>query len=333
MRLVLIDFESSNLFMATQFFEISDEDKFLEVLKKELKNIFNPGERIAVKLHMGEPGNKTRLSIPFVKGIVDILLKLGTKPFLFDSPVKYDSPRNTEQGYLKAAKAEGWESVGCPVVVSNESVQLKGKYATYGVCKKLIEADGVLVLTHVKGHECTGFGASIKNLGMGALSKETKTMIHHGGEPKYIGNCQMCGECARACPTDNIRYENNRPYFDKNWCLGCSNCVLSCKYNAIKPNLETFDKLLADGAVTAKNSFKKSYFVNVINNLTQMCDCLSDPGKIVMEDVGFVIGDKLTEVDRESFDRINQKADKDIFLEVNKKSPLIHIKAAEELDY
>jgi uncharacterized Fe-S center protein len=317
--------------MVMQFFPVDKEAEFLEALEKELGKTFLPGEKIAIKLHMGEPGNKTRLSIPFVKKIVDMLLRLGTKPFLFDSPVRYTSPRGTEEGYLKAAKEEGWEAAGCPIVVSNDAVQLKGKYATYGVCKDLVDADGVLVLTHVKGHICSGFGASIKNLGMGALSKESKGIIHEGGEPEYVGNCTLCKECSKNCPTDNIRYED-RPFFDDNWCCGCSNCARVCKSGAIKPKLELFDKLLADGAVTASKNFKKAYYVNVIKNITEGCDCLSDPGEFIMEDVGFVISDKLTEADRVSFDVIREKAGRDIFLEVIKKSPLIHIEAAEELD-
>ena len=69
-----------------------------------------------------------------------------------------------------------------------------------------------------------------------------------------------------------------------------------------------------------------------MKNLTEHCDCLSDSGRIVMEDVGFIIGDSLQEVDRASFEAVNEKAGKDIFLEVTKKSPLIHIEAAEELE-
>ena len=95
--------------MTSQFFDISEEYQFFQNLEKELENRFPSGESIAIKLHMGEPGNTTRLAIPFVKKIVDIFLRLGAKPFLFDSPVKYDSPRNTPEGYLAAAKAEGWD--------------------------------------------------------------------------------------------------------------------------------------------------------------------------------------------------------------------------------
>ncbi|MFH0832488.1 MAG: DUF362 domain-containing protein [Candidatus Aenigmatarchaeota archaeon] len=313
-----------------QFFDVNEESKLFEKLEEVLKKKFFAGERIAIKLHMGEPGNKTRLPVPFVKKIVDILLRLGAKPFLFDSPVTYESQRNTADGYLNAAKKEGWFDVGCLVVVSNNAIIIKGKYAAYGVCKELIDADGVLVLTHVKGHICCGFGGAIKNLGMGALSKETKAMIHEGGEPEYLGNCTLCGACAKACPTDNIRYSDNRPCFDKSWCCGCSNCAIACKFNAIKPNITTFDNLLADGAITAKNSFKKVLYVNVIKNLTQHCDCVSNSGRIVAEDVGFVISDDLVDADKTSYEMIKNKVGKDIFLEINKKSPLVHIEAAEK---
>ena len=136
-----------------------------------------------------------------------VLKDIGTKPFLFDSPVVYTSPRDSEMGYLKAAADMGFseENVGCAVVISNESIKVKGKHVVYEVCKTLTDADGVLVLSHVKGHECCGFGGAIKNLGMGAQSKETKGKIHEGGEPVYVGGCTLCGECAKNCPENNIR--------------------------------------------------------------------------------------------------------------------------------
>lgn len=68
------------------------------------------------------------------------------------------------------------------------------------MCKDLVDADGVLVLSHVKGHYCSGFGAGIKNLGMGALSKKSKGMIHEGGEPVYDSGCNLCKICSKTVP-------------------------------------------------------------------------------------------------------------------------------------
>ena len=312
---------------------VESDEKLQPVLKKELAKVFSRGESIAVKLHMGEPGNKTSLRPEFVKKIIDVLKELGVKPFLFDSPVVYPSPRNTEKGYLKAAVQQGFteDKLGCPIVISDEYIEVKGKALIYQVCKKLVDAGGVLVLTHLKGHFCSGFGGSIKNLGMGALTKKTKGQIHGGGAPKYLGGCRMCGACEKSCPLDNIRYADNRPYFDKNWCCSCSDCVYACKFGAINTSSGfSFDFLLSEGAGAALKNFKKAYFVNALKDITKHCDCNSDPGPKVFEDVGFLLSPDIVAIDKASMDLINQRAGEDFFQRILKKSPIIHIREAEK---
>ena len=42
----------------------------------------------------------------------------------------------------------------------------------------LVEASCLIVLSHVKGHDLTGFGGALKNLGMGCVSRDTKRAEH-----------------------------------------------------------------------------------------------------------------------------------------------------------
>lgn len=317
-----------------EVFFLKDDTAFETALKQELPKHFKAGEKIAIKLHFGEPGNNTALRPAFVKKIVDALKAIGVKPFMFDSPVSYDSPRNSVEGYTKVVAERGFgeKEMGCPSLISDSVVVVKGKGLTYGVCKPLADADGVLVLTHVKGHFCSGFGGAIKNLGMGALSKTTKQEIHDGGKPEYVGGCTMCGACERACPLDNIRYADGRPYFDKNWCCGCSDCVYACKFGALKTkNGNGFDFLLSEGAGSALKRFKKAFFISDVRRITRDCDCNSDPGKIVGQDIGILMSDDIVAIDKASMDLINEKEGKDLFEVLLKKSPLVHIKEAEKL--
>ena len=120
------------------------------------------------------PG-KHFLNPDYAKAVVDVCKELKLKPFLFDSPVDYNSPRHFSKGYQLVAKKHGFGFTD--IKISNESVKVKGKHMDYDVCKELIEADGVIVLTHVKGHLCSGFGGAIKNLGMGAVTRGTKKEI------------------------------------------------------------------------------------------------------------------------------------------------------------
>jgi len=313
------------------FLEKEDKQKIIFILKQQLKDIFEAGEKIAVKLHMGEEGNKFYLKPERIKPFVEALKQLGYKPFLFDSPVMYEGQRNTEEKYLKTAKKHGFDSLGVPIIISNEHIIVKMPHLTAEVCKILAEADGVLILSHVKGHICCGFGGAIKNLGMGAMSKKTKEDIHEGGKPVYKEGCIICGRCEQVCPTRNVRYENNRPYFDKTWCCGCSNCAIFCPVQAIKPKNAPFDTLLAEGAAAALKSFKKYYCVNVIMDIVKYCDCMTRKNPIVAEDIGIVFGKDIIAVEKASMDLINKQSGKDLFEEIHHKSPLKHIEEAERL--
>lgn len=314
--------------MVNKVFFSEDENVFLENLKSELKGYFSG--KVAVKLHMGEVGNKYFLKPEFVKKIVDVLKDTGAEPFLFDSPVVYKSPRCFAKGYILVARKHGFteKNIGCPVIISDEFIEqeliVDGKKVGFQVCKDLVNADGVLILSHVKGHYCSGFGAGIKNLGMGALSKKSKGMIHTGSEPVYSSGCNVCGLCSKNCPTNNIRYDNGRPFFDKSWCCGCSNCVVVCPQKAIKPKLAIFSDLLAAGAYAALKNFKKSFFVNVVKDVSKLCDCVPG-GRLVIKDVGYLMSKDLTSADKAAHDLIIEKNGKDVFKEIHHVSPLSHI--------
>ena len=161
----------------------TDLNKLNDVL-----NIYNiesfSGKKIPIKLHLGEKNNKYFLKPDLAKLIVDELKKVNADPFLFDTTVAYSGMRSKKHSYLKLAKIHGFteKEVGCPIVISNIGVDVKTRDMTVHVCKELIEADGILVVSHVKGHCCYGFGGAIKNLGMGGVTPESKKEIHSAGQ-------------------------------------------------------------------------------------------------------------------------------------------------------
>jgi len=153
-----------------------------KALKKIDINKIKKGDSVAVKLHMGEYGNLNYVRPPIVARIVEIVKDVGGKPFLFDTPTLYRAHRYTIEEYIKTAKMNGFSkgTMGCPVVISDKGVNVKtkGSMKEIGVAKHLYDADAVVVLSHVKGHEMTGFGGAIKNLGMGGVTKSGKAKVH-----------------------------------------------------------------------------------------------------------------------------------------------------------
>jgi uncharacterized Fe-S center protein len=329
------------------YFTESDK-RMLERLDKELRDAFKAKGKIAIKLHMGEVYNPNHMTPEFVKKIVTLLKSIGCEPFLFDSPTKYGGPRHTALGYRAQAAVMGFRegSVGCPVVVSDDYVEQKGRYMTYQVCKHLADADGVLVLSHFKGHACAAMGGAIKNLGMGALTKRSKGDIHEGGEPTYDPlsadsgkagkrKCKLCKKCLEVCPQKCIRYEEHGagagPVFNYDKCYGCSKCVQSCPQGCLKPKVAEFDCLLADGANAALNKFKSVYFVNVLRRIAKACDCSPRDTHIVCPDIGVLMGRDACAIDRASVDLINSRSQKDLFAELWFKDPLTQVREAEKI--
>ncbi len=161
-----------------------DFDKLEETFKEEINGVFSAGDSVAVKLHMGEIKNPYYLSPEIVRKIVDVLKGYEVKPFLVDTTVLYKSERDTVEKYLKTAETHGFteEKIGCPIVISDTGIDVKAKDLTVEVSKEIAEADGMLVLSHVKGHVCYGFGGAIKNLGMGGVTRKSKADVHKAKE-------------------------------------------------------------------------------------------------------------------------------------------------------
>ncbi|MBW2983541.1 DUF362 domain-containing protein [Candidatus Woesearchaeota archaeon] len=308
------------------------EKEFIEKVKPELK-IFKSGEKIAVKLHMGERGNKTYLKPGFVKQIISILNENKCKPFLFDSPAMYVGGRDTPKKYLKTAAGNGFteESIGCPIIISEEHKAVKTKHLNAEVCNPIVEADGMLVLTHVKGHSCSGVGGAIKNLGMGGVSRKTKRDIHNFAKPVLVRECINCKACIKACPEGTIKEGKDKIKIDYDGCWGCNVCVYACPQKALKPKIALFDALLAEGAFAVVSNVKKAYYINALKEIAKFCDCMADNGPIICDDVGYLASENIIEIEKESLDLINRKAGKNIFLEIHKKDPCGQVDEMENL--
>ena len=304
------------------YFENMD-DSLLNKLKDEIKTAFDGCKKIAIKLHFGEPGSKTAFTPEQIKPIIDVVKELGMEYFMFDSPVAYPGPRTEVDSYKEYTKKKGWDKLG-EVVISNDFVVVKGENMSYEVCKGLAEADGVLVVSHFKGHCCAGFGGAIKNLGMGALTKKTKSEIHDGSKPVIGEGCIQCKACERACPINGIKV-TDKP--EIKLCYGCSNCVYACPEGVMKCKLNYFDILLAEGANAAQSKFKKFYYVSYLKNITKLCDCVSDAEEMIAKDWGYLMGKDAVAIDQAAYDLVT--SEEDVFLKYNKKSGTEQVKAAE----
>lgn len=140
------------------------------------------GKFVAIKMHFGEKGNISFLRPNWARAVVDMVKQQGGKPFLTDCNTMYPGSRKNALEHLYCAWENGFTplSVGCPVIIADglkgtDDIEVEVKGGEYvqkaRIGRAIMDADVIISLTHFKGHEMTGFGGAIKNLGMGSGSR------------------------------------------------------------------------------------------------------------------------------------------------------------------
>lgn len=151
----------------------------------------------AIKIHFGEPGNLSFLRPNYAKVVVDTVAAQGGRPFLTDCNTLYVGRRKHALEHITAAYENGFSpfSTGCHIIIADGLKGTDEAYVTVPggelvqeakIGKALMDADIVISLNHFKGHEATGFGGAIKNIGMGGGSRAGKMEMHHDGKPLSV---------------------------------------------------------------------------------------------------------------------------------------------------
>jgi len=314
-------------------------NNFLRNLRNLLKENLPAGlGKTAVKLHMGEYGNLNYLRPVWAELIVDVLKTKKAKPFLVDSPSLYPGPRDSVKGYLEITRKHGYtkEGVGAEIVVSDTPFTVKRERNLKGieVVKEIAEAEAMIVLSHFKGHNDSGFGGAIKNLGMGAVTKKTKAEMH-GFKPWVdLEKCIGCGICANVCKVQKaIKIESKKAVINSANCFGCGACIDACPQRAICSKASVRE-LLPEAAEAVLSTFKKSkvWYVNVLFDITLLCDCWSISSEKVCPDIGVLFSDDIVAIDKASLDLVNEKIGKDFSLYFHKLNIKPLFQKAEDLN-
>ena len=178
----------------------------------------------AIKIHFGEPGNLSFLRPNYAKVVVDTVAAQGGRPFLTDCNTLYVGRRKHALEHITAAYENGFSpfSTGCHIIIADGLKGTDEAYVTVPggelvqeakIGKALMDADIVISLNHFKGHEATGFGGAIKNIGMGGGSRAGKMEMHHDGKPHISERkCIGCGACNSVCITCSCFNTVDTPY-------------------------------------------------------------------------------------------------------------------------
>jgi len=316
------------------------------------------GESVAIKLHMGELGNIRYIRPVFARKMVDIIRGGGGIPFLFDTVANYPGSRENKEKYLDTAVRNGFAeaSVSAPVVITDDGDELKTipivnqidgcKLREIEVPSLLLKSSCLIVLSHVKGHELTGFGGALKNLGMGCVSTSTKRAEHRVNMPIFAEEreCNGCGKCADACPPDAITLVDGKPRRAEAECIYCGACFFCCPSHCwIWPpgSKEKLQVYLGHAASTVLSGYKgKVVFVNFIQDVVPFCDCAAPSGNPVVQDVGIALSFDPVAIDKASLDLIDKSPiipgatsarPPDILGKMHHTSSLVQLETAEKL--
>ena len=264
------------------------------------------GDLVAVKLHVGELGNPYYVQPCFVHDIVRRVKEAGGKPFLTDSNTAYHAQRNNAYDHMITALMNGFNMA--PFIVADglksenfRLVKTKGILKEIEVSGVIAEADAMIVVSHCKGHELSGFGGAIKNLGMGCTPSAGKIRQHRTvGLEIDTSKCVGCGKCKETCPMNLPEIIEGKARNTSPLCMRCPMCIGACPMEAIRfVDKENLSKALASAAYGVLSTFKphKVSYVSFAKDITQYCDCLPNPGQIILKDVGIFASDSPVSID------------------------------------
>jgi uncharacterized Fe-S center protein len=290
------------------------------IQKAGIKEIDFKRKYTAIKIHFGEPGNLSFLRPNFAKVLADRIKKLGGMPFLTDCNTLYVGGRNNALFHLDAAAENGYsvQSTGCHNIIADglkgtddvDVPVIDGVYVDKArIGKAIMDADVVISLNHFKGHECTGFGGALKNLGMGSGSRAGKMVMHNDGKPTVDDKlCVGCGLCTKFCNENAITVKAAKAGIDQKKCAGCGRCIGVCNFHAIfNENGSSFQTLSCKIAEYAKAVVdgRPNFHVSVVNQVSPNCDCHNENDAAVVPDIGIFAGFDPVALDQACIDAVN----------------------------
>ena len=271
------------------------------VIKAGIEKIDFDRKLVALKIHFGEPGNLAYIRPNYAARIVKFLKSKGAVPFLTDCNTLYFGRRSNGPSHLEAAFENGFNplATGCHVVIGDgiKGTDFREIETNLELCKSakigsaIANADVIITLNHFKGHELTGFGGALKNLGMGCASVGGKLFLHSGSSPKiHAKNCTGCRVCEKYCAHDAIKVGPDKvAHIDYEKCVGCGQCVAVCQYDASRVvwtrSSETACKRISEYAWAAVKD-KQAFHINFIMNVSPDCDCWDSNDYPLVPDIG-----------------------------------------------
>lgn len=271
-------------------------------------------KKVAIKMHVGSNLSYSTIPPVFVRKLVSFLDRNGADCFITDHYVRGRHPE--ERGYSEA-------NLGCPVLEAcghlgkyyyEKTVHYK-KLRHIDIAGLIHDADFLIDFSHVKGHGSCGFGGACKNIAMGCVTDRTRHEIHllEGGLLWNSERCIHCGQCIEACNHHANRFSEEdfqgEYRVDYHACTLCQHCVKVCPTGAITLDANNYEDFQMGMAIATRTivdtiGLENLYCINLLTQITALCDCWGMTTPSLVPDIGILAGDDLVAVERASIDAI-----------------------------
>lgn len=238
-----------------------------ENLVKIFKALGRPldGKNIAVKISTGESNKSNHLDPNLIKDLVQSVN--GT---LVECNTAYNGNRLSTADHLRTAQEHGYMDIAAVDIMDAQGDTIipvsNGFHLPYDIVgKNFLNYDGMIVLSHFKGHQMGGFGGALKNISIGIGSSDGKTWIHSAGKTRNTGEIWA-----------------NRAEQDD---------FLESMADACQ-------------AITSHMGPENIVYINVANRLSVDCDCNGNPEDPKMGDLGIFASTDPVALDRACVDAV-----------------------------
>ena len=217
----------------------------------------------------------------------------------------YPGARNTSEKHKELIKKHGWDAYyNFDLMDENDDDlvldipnghQIKKDY----VGNHLQNYDGMIVLSHFKGHPMGGYGGALKQLSIGCASSRGKAYIHSAGRSTDQETCWNEGTIAEQ---------------------------------------DAFLESMADAASAVHKFFKGNIaYINVMKNLSVDCDCCAVAEDPCMKDIGILASLDPIAIDQACVDlvyiQIRDPGQKHFIERIESRHGVHTIEAASELGF